>query len=389
MTRQKAEWTTLRLDDASPRPDLTWALGQRLTVPHSLLAGGVLSPGGDGGFRIARAGLSDPQWAAALRLRAAFTEARPLSSRLPFSYQRVAPRLRSFIASCMGRLSGTAKGGYLSDAGGFPAFPLDLSSDFLSDLAGDKSPFLGQPTPLILSHDLDSHEGLFNFLEFFAPLEEGVGAFSVNYVPSRAWPLDYKRLAEVRARGHEIGVHGFDHSNRTAYLPQAKREQRLDAADALRRDFDATGYRAPSLLRTKALLHSLSGRFLYDSSIPTSGGRFPVPDNGCATARPFLVEGIAELPLSMPRDGTLRFLGYKPEDILSLWLQCAERIAASCGVVVLLTHCESRFSGNPPMLDIYSRFLQATLASGKYVIVRPAAVLRRAGLIPADEQEQA
>ena len=54
----------------------------------------------------------------------------------------------------------------------------------------------------------------------------------------------------------------------------------------------------------------------------------------------------------------LRFLGYKPDDIIRLWTECAEMIARAGGVVVLLTHCERRFSGNPPLLGAYRRFLE-------------------------------
>lgn len=54
-----------------------------------------------------------------------------------------------------------------------------------------------------------------------------------------------------------------------------------------------------------------------------------------------------EIPLSLPRDGSLRFLGHTPKEILSLWKLCANSLADAGGVVVLLTHCESRFSGNP------------------------------------------
>src|SRR6185312_13744291 len=123
----------------------------------------------------------------------------------------------------------------------------------------------------------------------------------------------------------------------------------LDAAKPFADRHRAAGYRAPSLLRTRGLLKDLAGRYRYDSSIPTSGGLFPVPNNGCASARPFMIEGIMEIPLSMPRDGSLRFLGKSPREILRIWIDCAERISASGGVVVLLTHCERRFSGNAPM----------------------------------------
>jgi hypothetical protein len=152
-------------------------------------------------------------------------------------------------------------------------------------------------------------------------------------------------------------------------------------AAPLRERYGASGYRAPSLLRTPGLLRDLAEFYRYDSSIPTAGGLFPTPNNGCASARPFLVEGIAELPLSMPRDGSLRFLGYSPDQILKCWLDCARQIGRSGGVVVLLTHCERQFSGNPPMLAAYRRFLEFVAESDQFTWSDPAAVLER-GLAP-------
>ena len=51
------------------------------------------------------------------------------------------------------------------------------------------------------------------------------------------------------------------------------------------------------------------------------------------------------------------------------------------GVVVLLTHCEGRFSGNPPMLGAYRRFLEFVAESDAFTWSSPAAVLER-GLVP-------
>jgi peptidoglycan/xylan/chitin deacetylase (PgdA/CDA1 family) len=170
--------------------------------------------------------------------------------------------------------------------------------------------------------------------------------------------VDEGAVREVGGRGHDVGVHGYDHSNLTPFADAAERKRRLDAARPFAERYGSVGYRAPSLLRTRALLRDLAGRYHYDSSIPTSGGLFPVPNNGCATARPFTIEGIRELPLTMPRDGSLRFLGYSPAEIARLWIECADLIARSGGVVVLLTHCERRFSGDERMFDAYRRFLE-------------------------------
>ena len=370
-TTADSAWVAIRLCAVSGRDDLAWAAGHRLTVPTRMLTDGSLTPCGED-FRLTPQATASHAEANALRLRAAFTDTPPLSSRLPFNYQLVPPFLRSIAARCMGSACRES-----TDWAQFPGWPLDLSADFLADLAGAPNPFRIGPTPVVLSHDLDSHLGLCNFLEHFAPLEEVVGARSVNYVPARAWPLDRPRLQELLRRGHGIGVHGYDHSNRTAFASDARLRKRLDAMRPLREEYGATGYRAPSLLRTRRLLHALAADFAYDSSMPTAGGRFPTPNNGCASARPFVCEGLRELPLSMPRDGSLLFLGHEPADILTLWKSCAASIAASGGVVVHLNHCEPRFSGNPVMLGIYRDFLEFIAGDSRYAFATPEAVLTR------------
>ena len=354
---------------------LAWAEGRTFRVPASLLhetkLGAFRSP--DGSLALPdRCDVATPSDAQALREFAAFTESPPATARLPLSYQRVPAVLRAAAASFIGRVRRRQADRWAR----FPRWPLDLSADFLSDAAGERRA-IGPPAPVVLTHDIDSAEGLNNLTRQFLAREEAVGARSVNYVVPHGWPLDAGTLREVRARGHEIGVHGFDHSNRTPFLDRDARRERLAAGRRFADEHGATGYRAPSLLRTRALLRDVGERFAYDSSIPTSGGLFPVANNGCATARPFVVEGVVELPLSMPRDGSLRFLGYSAADILSLWKECAAAIARSGGVVVLLTHCERRFSGTSEMLAMYSRLLEHLASAGRYRFSQPADVLVR------------
>ena len=350
------ELIAVRVTSAGDRGAAAWAEGLRFKLPADLLsrmncrvtASGDLSLNGNA------APVQDSD-VAALRERAAFTDKPPASARLPISYQRVPGSARAAIASVIGRWNRGRSDRWAA----FPGWPLDLSADFLSDLdPGRKSKWPSTHVPVVLTHDIDSPEGLTNLVSKFLPLEESAGATSTSYVVPCAWSVDEAMVREATGRGHDIGVHGYDHSNLTPFADATERRRRLDAALPFAKRHAGIGYRAPSLLRTRALLRDLAGRYHYDSSIPTSGGPFPVPNNGCATARPFIVEGIRELPLSMPRDGSLRFLGYSPDDIVKLWIECAEVIASSGGVVVLLTHCERRFSGDAPMFDAYRRFLE-------------------------------
>lgn len=331
-------------------PHLGWAENLPLAIPRGLADRLGVTEGQS--VRCSDFGALDARWAAELRESAVWITKKPLSASLPFSYQRVPPWLRSLVARGIGSFQRRREQVWSF----FPRWPLDLSADILEDLASPR------PAPrqhlVVLSHDLDSREGLHNALRYFLPLEEAAGARSTNYVVPCGWPLDHSSLHDLVARGHELGVHGYDHANLSAILPPELCRERIEKAREALSAYPVAGFRAPSLIRTPQLLRTLASFFSYDSSIPTTGGLFPQPNNGCASARPFELEGITVLPLSMPRDGTLRFLGYAPDAILALWKTCATQIMASGGIVVLLTHCEARFSGNDEMLACYEAFLR-------------------------------
>lgn len=354
--------TEVRLGRVNQPERLEWAEGLTVSLPAPLAA--ALGPGVESGnLRLDRSGL-DGDVVQQLRLRAAFTEQMPTSSRLPFSYQMVPPPVRTLIGGLIGAYERRRAHVWAR----FPKWPIDLSADFLSDLVTGGEPRDGDesPTPVWLSHDLDTAEGLQNLTGAFLDIEESVGARSTSYIVPCDWSIDHGLLTEVHGRGHEIGVHGYNHSNTTPFCGAGERRLRLAAAADLIERYAITGYRAPSLVRTRPLLDDLSDYYRYDSSIPTSGGRFPVANNGCASARPFMIGNIVELPLTLPRDGSLRFLGHAPCAVLDMWQGCAELIRRSRGVVSLLTHCEARFSGNPAMLDTYRRFLEHLEEDGRF-----------------------
>ncbi|MGH9349526.1 MAG: hypothetical protein ACRD26_19930 [Vicinamibacterales bacterium] len=367
----------MRIAGGGP-PDTAWAEGLTVAVPNALLEATGLARAVDARGDLRLPGdlpPIDPRFAEELRMRSAFTPHPPASSRLPFSYRFVPGPLRRAVASAIGRRHRRQVDRWAA----FPGWPLDLSADLLQDLA---SPGAGaraaSPTPVILTHDIDSPDGLRSLAGAFLPIEESCGARSTSYVVPCAWPLDEGLLREVRDRGHELGIHGYDHANRTPFAAAAERLARLDAARPLAERFGMSGYRAPSLLRTRALLEDLAPRYRYDSSVPTSGGLFPVPNNGCASARPFRIGGLLEIPITLPRDGSLRFLGHTPDEILRTWQACAGLVARSGGVVVLLTHCERHFSGNAAMLNAYRAFLEWAHGNARFTFGTPAGVLARA-----------
>lgn len=366
-----------RVDGVEP---LAWS--ENLSVQLPAVVANVLASGRDGSSGIgitpaivdrARA-MRGEEMHESLRRRAAFTNRPPAWSRLPISYHVLPGSLRAFAGRAMGRM----KRRHVARWADFPAWPIDLSADFLADLFGtEHSPFAGKAVPVLLSHDIDSPDGLRTLVSRFLEIEERVGARSINYVVPCAWRLDLGLLDAVQRRGHEIGTHGFDHGNRTPFADASQRRYRLEAARPLVERYGIVGYRAPSLLRTEVLLVDLASFYRHDSSVPTAGGLFPVPNNGCASARPWRVGKLWELPLTLPRDGSLRFLGYDPAHIGRLWRESAETVARSGGIISLLTHCEAHFTGNPPMLSVYRGFLEWLANDRRFCFTRPRDLVER------------
>jgi len=287
---------------------------------------------------------------------------RPLSSKLPFSYQRIPHQIRWMGASAILRLRRLLK-----DESSFPCWPLDLTLDALADLflfcSGAPRPAEPQWVAVVLTHDIDTPESLAN-LPRFLKLEEALGMRSTSFIVPCGWPLDHGILGRMQDAGHEIGLHGYNHDNKTPYLPEKLIRERFDrCADFISR-YRVRGYRAPSLLRNERLLRIIGERFAYDSSVPNAGAGYSSRSNGSASARPFRISGVLEIPLTLPTDASLRFMGIPPRGALELWVGCTRAIVRSGGVAVLLTHCEERYSGSRAMLKAYRGFLETLTPKG-------------------------
>lgn len=344
-----------------------WAHGLTVKLPKE-----VADAARDGATSAEALSQAQREAAENLRLRRAFLSAPPASAKLPFNYRKIWGPARRGIAGVMGRAQRLTQNKWAN----FPGWPIDLSADVAADLVGSDTIRLPQPTPVMLTHDIDSPEGLLNLVNVFLPIEEQFGVRSASYIVPHAWPIDSTIIEDIVARGHEIGVHGYDHSNTTPFLAEQERRQRIAAGFAFAERFQGSGYRAPSLVRTRELIDDLALYYEYDSSIPTSGGPFPTANNGCATARPWRIvrrsgSEMWEIPLSLPRDGSLRFQGYAPDAIVKIWLDGANLLARAHGGVNLLTHCESSFSGNAPMLRAYHKFIAAIADNPRFEFVLP------------------
>lgn len=284
---------------------------------------------------------------------------RPLQSLLPFSYQKLPQRLRWWVASMLMKLNRSRR----QSKNAFPRWPLDLSFDALADLVyiidskeiGNSGQARGY---IATTHDIDSLESLRN-LPRFLEIEEAFNIKSTNFVVPCGWNLDHAILKEVMSLGHEIGLHGYNHSNQTPFLVPKQISERLDMTRDFLRQYSVRGYRSPSLLRTPRLMEVLTKYVHYDASIPNVEGLHSSRMGGCAAARPFRLScELLEIPLVLPSDASLMFQGFNPDEILDLWKDLTILVLRSGGIVTFLTHCEKRYSGNTAMLTIYRSFLE-------------------------------
>lgn len=226
----------------------------------------------------------------------------------------------------------------------FPSWPaetalhdfFDLFTAILADVAGEPVPRIaawpgGHTWALVLTHDVETAAGL-AALDPVLELESRLGLRSSwNFVPAR-YEVDDALVAELHARGFEVGVHGLYHDGRD--LESLERvEERLPRIREAAERWGAVGFRSPATHRQWQLMPLLE--FDYDSSYPDSDP-FEPQDGGCCTWLPFFNEAMIELPLTMPQDHTMfEILRHSDEQ---LWVEKAEFLRERGGMALIDTH---------------------------------------------------
>jgi peptidoglycan/xylan/chitin deacetylase (PgdA/CDA1 family) len=184
---------------------------------------------------------------------------------------------------------------------------------------------------IVLTHDVDSRAG-FERMEQIAEIEERHGFRSAWNLPLAQYPIDWKRVEALRARGFEIGAHGLSHDGRLFRSKQdfdelAPMLQKLASEHALR------GFRSPSTLRNPKWISSMA--FDFDSSFADTDPYEPQPGGTCSLF-PYFLSRMVELPYTLPQDHTLIYLVRRSP--LPLWMTKARWIASVGGMILALTH---------------------------------------------------
>ena len=316
---------------------------------------------------------------------------RPIYTYLPMHYHLIPGGIRFAIFKSLTsvkklRLKKDLKGANFLEKDYFPSWPVEdciegMRWAFLKTLHLLVSSEL-TPTPfwpdgkqyaVVLVHDVDTKHG-FERIHKLLDVDDRFNVVSCWSIVARHYNMDKSLLRSLIQRGHEIAMHGYNHDGKLSFLRLSEINKRLSECSDFISDFQVRGFRSPSLLRTENLFHALKG-FSYDNSVPdteilSQNAKF----SGCCTIFPFWKQNLLELPVTVPMDCTLLFLGYSLEEILKVWLDKIKWIKSVGGLAVITTHPEPHFSGNNAMVDVYAALLKEISSDETAWITTPSKV---------------
>jgi peptidoglycan/xylan/chitin deacetylase (PgdA/CDA1 family) len=201
----------------------------------------------------------------------------------------------------------------------------------------------------VLTHDVETEEGV-RLVLGLASLEEEFGFRSAwNFVPYK-YQVPIELIGELRARGHEIGVHGYNHDGR---LFESRRTflERVPHINRALQQYQCNGFRAPMVHRNLQWQQALN--IDIDSSC-FDQDPFQAMPGGVGSVWPFFAGRFIELPYTLPQDHTLLVaFGEKGPDI---WIKKYRFLRSLRGMALLVTHPD--YLDTPQKLDVYRRYLQ-------------------------------
>jgi len=285
---------------------------------------------------------------------------KPLTSRLWFNYQRIPAGFRAMAARTL------CLGGRIDRNGiGFPDWPVDKSIEVLRYLKNTAlrvtkdSPWPdGKKFAFCVSHDLESGHSLKD-LRRLVDTDKSFGFKGCWNIVATLMESRGECAENLKSAGYEIGCHGYNHDNKFAFLPEEKMRARLEKCASYIDRYQIKGFRSPSLLRSPGLMRQLADYFEYDSSYPDTDIFSETGErNGCCEIRPFFINGMIELPITMPMDSSMLFAGYDHEEMLQIWLRKLGWLKERQGMALINVHCHRPFSLNGKVYDAYAKLLE-------------------------------
>lgn len=250
-------------------------------------------------------------------------------------------------------------------------FSMELKATLVEQFPSEATATVVHPWPapyqhaIVLTHDVETKHGL-QRIDALAKLEERYGFRSAWFIIPHKYKLDYGLLDDLRARGHEIGIHGYNHDGRLFTSKAFFLERSAKINKAVRR-LNACGFRAPMVHRNLDWMQALDVE--YDASC-FDVDPFQAMPGGVGGIWPFICGRFVELPYTLPQDHTLFALG---EQTPRLWLEKYDLIRSMAGMAMVITHPD--YLDSPKRLHLYQQLLEefATQESGWRCLPREVA----------------
>ena len=195
----------------------------------------------------------------------------------------------------------------------------------------------GKKFSLVLTHDVEMIQGHDRCMDLML-LEEALGfRSSFNFVPERYMVSPDLRYW-LQEKNYEVGVHGLLHDGKY-YGSRAIFRGRAKKINSYLREWNAVGYRAPSMLHKLDWFHDLN--ILYDASTFDTDP-FEPQSEGMGTIFPFLIKEkngereYVELPYTLPQDHALFVI--MRERSIDIWKKKLDWIAKNGGMALVNTH---------------------------------------------------
>ena len=233
--------------------------------------------------------------------------------------------------------------------------PSEFVSDFRDAQAAEPDAVAIHPWPdgfqmsSVLTHDVETKEGL-ALVDQLAAIEEQFGFRSSWNIVPYLYDVDFELIADLKDRGHEVGVHGYNHDGRLFESQRTfrRRTKRINQAIT---DFGSDGFRAPMVHRNLRWMEALN--IDYDSSC-FDIDPFQAMPGGVGGPWPFIAGKFVELPYTLPQDHTL--LISLTETSPRIWIEKTKFLRGIAGMSLLITHPD--YLDTAQRLDIYREFLE-------------------------------
>lgn len=219
----------------------------------------------------------------------------------------------------------------------------------------------------VLTHDVETAQGM-KKMAALADIEEELGfRSSWNLVPHK-YRIDQQLVRDLRRRGFEIGIHGYNHDGKLFWSERTFR-QRVPAINEAIERYEAVGFRAPMAHRNLQWMQLLD--IEYDSSC-FDIDPFQAMSGGVGSVWPLVTGRFVELPYTLPQDHTLLIgLGEQTDRI---WVDKLAFIKQLSGMALMLTHPD--YLDTAPRRDLYRNFLRRVRDEGGYWHALPREVAR-------------